>query len=157
MKPPPVMTRLEPDHCLACGEMCDASTAAFGEAAPRPGALTVCFYCGHLMAFGEGLRLRELTDAECHAVAGDEGLLKIQRARGELAKYRRERVAAAGQASQQGEHHHHRDNGNCRDEDNVDDLRNRPADAKQAEQPRDKKAQNGDNGRGDNQPNDQVR
>jgi hypothetical protein len=53
---------------------------------PRPGDLTVCLYCGHLQAFDADLKLRNLTDEEMHAIAGDEKLLAAQRI---CAEYRR--------------------------------------------------------------------
>jgi hypothetical protein len=80
MKPKPVHTPVT--HCLACKCELDAATfAGPGDHTPEPGDVTVCFYCGHLMAFADGLTMRELTDAEMRQVAGDRTILAIQRAR----------------------------------------------------------------------------
>ena len=48
---------------------------------PKPGDITLCIYCGHIMAFADDMGFRELTGEEMHAIAGDERILKIQRAR----------------------------------------------------------------------------
>jgi len=48
---------------------------------PASGDVTVCLYCGHIMAFAEDLSLRELTNEEAREVAGDKRILAIQRAR----------------------------------------------------------------------------
>jgi hypothetical protein len=68
--------------CLSCGVDVDAATDPFGENRPSPGDATVCLYCGHIMIFGEGLKLRNLNDAEHKEFAGDKRILMIQRARG---------------------------------------------------------------------------
>jgi RNase P subunit RPR2 len=63
---------------------------------PFSGAVTMCFHCGHLMAFADDLSLRELTDSEMVEVAGDPAILKAQRARGiiQAARERAEREKA---------------------------------------------------------------
>jgi hypothetical protein len=48
---------------------------------PKPGHITVCIGCGHLMAFAEDMRLRNLTDAEMYEIAGDPRLIAVQCAR----------------------------------------------------------------------------
>jgi len=45
---------------------------------PRPGNITICFYCGHIMAFAKDMSLRSLTDAEIHDVAGNPLIIEIQ-------------------------------------------------------------------------------
>ena len=72
--------KLPPSHCLDCGKICDAATGINAHR-PRPGDITVCFYCGHVMAFGANLELRPLTTAEMHSIAGDKLILKVQAAR----------------------------------------------------------------------------
>lgn len=52
-----------------------------GDERPTPGDITVCIYCGHIMAFADDLSFRELTGEEIHDIAGDERILDIQRAR----------------------------------------------------------------------------
>ena len=54
--------------------------------APSPGDITVCLHCGHIMAFDDGLKLRELTAEEAHEIAGDKRILTIQEARAKVMK-----------------------------------------------------------------------
>jgi len=65
--------------CLNCGKVTDGATAVGveGVVLPSPGDLTVCLYCGHLMAFDETLQFRELTEDEMVEVAGDERIVAI--------------------------------------------------------------------------------
>ena len=77
-------TRTPESACSSCGTLNDAATSVDGERGPRPGSVTVCLQCGHIMAFDLDLRLRELTDKEAYAVAGDRRILAIQRGRKKL-------------------------------------------------------------------------
>jgi hypothetical protein len=70
----------------------DAATDPTGEAAPSPGDASICLYCGHIMIYTDQLTFRNPNDAEMHEIAGDERILKIQRARG-LVKKQIERMA----------------------------------------------------------------
>lgn len=74
--------------CPSCGYMMDAASCVSREndGRPEPGDITVCIRCGHIMAFADDLTLRDLTDEEAKAVAGDQRLLAIQKARGEVMK-----------------------------------------------------------------------
>lgn len=74
-------TRVPNARCTNCGKLVDGAMCVGNNAVPEPGAITVCMPCGHVMAFDEGLALRELTDEEIVKVAGDPRLLAIQRAR----------------------------------------------------------------------------
>ncbi len=67
-------------NCLGCGSTLDAATDPLGDGTPASGDMTICLYCGHLMAFGDDLALRELTGAEMIEVAGDKKILAIQAA-----------------------------------------------------------------------------
>jgi len=70
--------------CLNCGKLLDAATGVleYGfDATPDPGDLTVCIACGHLMAFGDDLQLRDLTAEEMKDAAGDRRIIAIQEAR----------------------------------------------------------------------------
>lgn len=81
--------RLPDCHCLGCGRLVDAAACVDDETlVPSSGDVTVCLYCGHLMAYDGARRLRALTPAEQIAVAGDRRILAIQRARGKLARTR---------------------------------------------------------------------
>jgi hypothetical protein len=82
-------TRTPPGACLACGKIVDAVTSLDGGHRPKPNDITLCLYCGHIMAFGEGLRMRPLTDAEMVEIAGDRTLLKAQRARAAVMGHKR--------------------------------------------------------------------
>jgi hypothetical protein len=74
------MKRMPPSRCLNCRKVCDAATGINAKK-PKPGDITICLYCGHVMAFDNHRRLRPLTDDEMHAVAGDKLILKVQAAR----------------------------------------------------------------------------
>ena len=53
----------------------------FGEHKPQSGDVTICLYCGHIMAFGKALELRSLTDEEMLEVAGDRRIVLLQKLR----------------------------------------------------------------------------
>lgn len=88
-------TRLNEDRCLCCGKPVDAATAASGEGVrPNEDDLSVCIYCGHVMAFDKDLRLRELTASELAAASKDKRLLNAIAA---CAEYRRRYIVGDGQ------------------------------------------------------------
>jgi hypothetical protein len=70
--------RLPVSHCPNCDKVLDAATAIERGARPKPGDITICLDCGHLMAFGDDLRVRPLTDAEMVEVAGDPRIVAAQ-------------------------------------------------------------------------------
>jgi hypothetical protein len=76
--------------CLECGYAVDAASCIGKDATPKPGGITLCMACGHVMAFGDDLRLRSLTDAEMLAAAGNRTLLAVQAARHQVMKNRKE-------------------------------------------------------------------
>jgi hypothetical protein len=78
------MHRTKTSHCLNCLEPLDAATGILHDHAPTPGAITICFRCGHIMAFDDDLSFRQLTDQEMHDVAGDPRILAVQHARAEV-------------------------------------------------------------------------
>jgi hypothetical protein len=68
--------------CINCGAALDAATGTeAGQDAPTPGSITICLYCGHLMAFADDLSFRPLSDAEIAEVAGDKRIIEVQKAR----------------------------------------------------------------------------
>jgi Zn ribbon nucleic-acid-binding protein len=73
-------TRLQLEHCFACGHAVDSATSIDVNARPKPGAWTVCIKCGHLMVFDDELHLRDLTAAERDEAATDPRIRKIQAA-----------------------------------------------------------------------------
>jgi hypothetical protein len=72
------------NQCLYCGKELDMAAGINTEDGPGTGDITVCLTCGHLMAFGEDLALRKLTDTEIVEIAGDGRLVEIQKLRAEL-------------------------------------------------------------------------
>jgi hypothetical protein len=81
-------TRTPPMACLDCGKVLVTAACIDGDARPRPGDITICLNCGHLMAFGEGLRVRSLTDAEIVDVAGDRTVVVALQARAAIDRLR---------------------------------------------------------------------
>jgi hypothetical protein len=67
--------------CLSCGEPLEGATCVGHDSAPAVGDVTICIYCGHLMAFDTDLKLRELSDEQVREMAGDGRILAVQRAR----------------------------------------------------------------------------
>lgn len=69
--------RLPAGRCTACGAAADAATeAAPGGQRPKPGDVTVCLYCGHIMIFADDLSLRDPNDSEAHEIAGDQRIIR---------------------------------------------------------------------------------
>lgn len=80
-------------ECLNCHLVMNSSTAMNEDGStvlPDEGSITICSECGHIMAFGEGLKLRELSDEEMLTIAGDKRILIAQAA---LAEARKRRAA----------------------------------------------------------------
>ena len=75
--------RTSSNTCLFCHKESDAATVVAVEGAvhPEPGDVTICMYCGHIMAFNESLQFRELNDDEIKDVAGDPRIVAISKAR----------------------------------------------------------------------------
>lgn len=67
-----------PWPCLNCGESLDGVTPINDTGNAAPGCITVCLYCGHIMAFDDNLMFRELTDEEVIEVAGDPVIIELQ-------------------------------------------------------------------------------
>jgi hypothetical protein len=78
--------RMPATHCLNCERLVDGASGVDTKGKPRPGNITVCIYCGHLMAFARDLSMRELTGEEMREIAGDERVLAAQRAAAEFRK-----------------------------------------------------------------------
>jgi hypothetical protein len=74
--------------CLNCGALLDAAINVHADnekgALPEPGGITVCYTCGHVMAFNDDLTFRELTDREIVGIGGNKKLLAIQEALGRV-------------------------------------------------------------------------
>lgn len=63
-----------PTRCTNCNGLLDGATGVGHDHAPTPGSVTVCAYCGHLMAYDDNLAMRELTGDEIVELAGDRHL-----------------------------------------------------------------------------------
>lgn len=50
--------------CLQCDKVLDAGMMAGGNGNIRPGALSICFYCGYLGIYDDNLKVRRLTPEE---------------------------------------------------------------------------------------------
>ena len=66
--------------CTACGKTLDSAACVGEDAMPTEGDITLCIGCGHLMAFDQDLKLRELTAQEMKMIAGDQRLLAASKA-----------------------------------------------------------------------------
>ena len=81
--------RLPKYHCLNCLREADGASQVSenpDDDGPSPGDITICIYCGHIMAFADDLVFRELTGKEVIMIAGDKRILAMLEARGELFK-----------------------------------------------------------------------
>lgn len=77
-------------NCLNCGKGLDAAmNAAQKDDPPSLGDVTICFYCHHLMIYGDGMKLRNPTDDEMKEIAADKDILFAMRMLGETKKYDR--------------------------------------------------------------------
>lgn len=69
---------LRPSLCPVCGEFLNAATGAAGADAPHEGDHTVCIACGAMLAFGEAMALRVLTEAEFAALPQEKRTLMMK-------------------------------------------------------------------------------
>lgn len=69
-------TEMPGTSCPSCSKRLEVATG-IGVAKPKPGNVTVCLYCGHVLVFGEGLTLREPTSKEMHQIAGNKEVLAM--------------------------------------------------------------------------------
>lgn len=61
------MTFVPTTECSSCHNRLNAADLVggyFDKSPPEIGDLNVCWYCGHLTKFGEGLTLEEISEAE---------------------------------------------------------------------------------------------
>jgi len=52
--------------------------------APSPGDVAICLHCAHIHIYAEDLTLRQPNDAEIVDIAGDEEIIRMMAALGEL-------------------------------------------------------------------------
>jgi hypothetical protein len=74
--------RIQPAACLQCNAINDGATSV-GEKdeTPGPGSICICSECGHIMAYGDNMQMRELTEKEMLDIAGDPRIITIQQIR----------------------------------------------------------------------------
>jgi hypothetical protein len=73
------ITRTPLNHCFDCHAPISAGapTPDFPDAStPRPGDVAICLHCAHIMAYGDDLTVRALTDAEMIEIAGDADIVR---------------------------------------------------------------------------------
>lgn len=63
--------RMPPTKCSKCKATLDGASQVKGEEQPTPGDISMCFYCGTLHMFDEGLALRRMSFAELNALDDD--------------------------------------------------------------------------------------
>jgi len=71
---------MPPAECPNCGYVSDMAAAIDENVKPSPNDISICINCGHLSAFTEDLKLRNLTDDEIKKVAGDQRVVKAMTA-----------------------------------------------------------------------------
>jgi hypothetical protein len=67
--------RVRESHCLNCHEPLSGAFAIDADAHPKPGDVSICIKCGHVMIFGRNLGLRNPTKSEIREVAGDRRIV----------------------------------------------------------------------------------
>ena len=83
---------MPPSPCTACGKVMDrAGEGPFLAGKPRPGDISICMHCSHIMAFDDNLMLRDLTEAEVVECAGEPELLWVMALLGKYRKYKQEK------------------------------------------------------------------
>lgn len=65
--------------CPACGRAINMASFAFGDELIEPGEgdVSICFRCGHLMAFNADNTLRRLTDEEMREAKADPDIAEM--------------------------------------------------------------------------------
>ena len=87
-------TRFPPTPCVECGALNDSAARLEDDCVPKPGDMTICFDCHHLMVFADDMTTRNPTDEEIVAIAGDEDVIRHMRALGRYKELERRAVAA---------------------------------------------------------------
>jgi hypothetical protein len=89
------------NRCTACGYKFDmAGTLDDPDSrAPQPGDVSICIECQHIMVIGSDMQLRDPTAAEAHQIAGDNDVIRYQRAIAAAKSARKHRQAGGEKAS----------------------------------------------------------
>ena len=64
-------------RCPACGSIFDRAGGVLGANQPKPGSYSICIHCRNVNVFAPDLTVREATDQELVAVAGDPRLRAV--------------------------------------------------------------------------------
>lgn len=67
--------KIKLSSCIMCEKPLDAASGVGQTVKPRSGDITICVYCGHLMAFSDDLSLRNLNDTEIMETSADPRIL----------------------------------------------------------------------------------
>ena len=89
------MEKTKQSACKGCGHSLNMAAIPKGEGGPSPNDITVCLYCGHIMAFTDDLGVRNLTSKEMIEVAGSPNLLEVQRFRQAYTEHRMKQYVAS--------------------------------------------------------------
>jgi hypothetical protein len=75
-------TEVPLSRCAGCGAPNTGAAPDHGlDVSPKPGHISICFYCGHYSVFDENLKLRAPTEAEMLEIISDPEVLDMQRRR----------------------------------------------------------------------------
>jgi hypothetical protein len=79
--PDMITTMTAVNHCPSCSEKLDAATGHDGQGIPEAGDISVCFYCGTVLQFGENLTVHVASNATLQELPEDckEQIAKISR------------------------------------------------------------------------------
>jgi hypothetical protein len=88
-------TKVPPSRCPSCGELNEMALGITPETTPRPGSFSLCDCCGHIAVFADDLTVRNPTDEEMIAIAGNKQILIAQEFRtwkARMKKYRQLKI-----------------------------------------------------------------
>lgn len=71
-------TKMGRDHCPYCKAMVDTASPVNPGEVPDPGDVSVCFYCGEFMKYGDDMRLEKLTQREFNQIPHSDRLKMIK-------------------------------------------------------------------------------
>jgi hypothetical protein len=69
-------TKLPRSECLNCGHPLDRATHVDGARRAKPGDVTLCIRCSHIMIFTEDMSFRNPTDEELTEIAADADVMR---------------------------------------------------------------------------------
>lgn len=69
--------KVKSNSCLGCGHHMDMAAQVAGDEKPRPGDVTLCIRCGHVMIFDADLSFRNMNEAEQREIEQDPQVQKV--------------------------------------------------------------------------------